>query len=193
MTHSKHRERVILLNKPFHVLTQFTDSEGRDTLANYLAIPNIYAAGRLDYNSEGLLVLTNSGALQAKISDPRYTLEKTYWVQVEGMPTQEQIAALSRGIELSDGLTRPAHVQLLHTPSVWERNPPIRFRKRIPDSWMEVTITEGRNRQVRRMTAAVGLPALRLIRMRVGPWSIDDLLPGAWREADPNDLSFLHR
>lgn len=181
--------RIILFNKPYHVLTQFTDRSGRSTLADYINVPNMYAAGRLDYTSEGLVVLTNAGWLQARIAEPRFKLAKTYWVHVEGMPTTEQIAALSSGVDLADGRTLPAQVRELKSPPVWPRTPPIRIRRVIPDAWLEISITEGRNRQVRRMTAAVGLPTLRLIRVGIGPWTIDGIAPGEWRDAAIEDLS----
>jgi 23S rRNA pseudouridine2457 synthase len=176
--------RIILLNKPFNVLCQFTDSEGRATLSDYLDIPRVYAAGRLDYDSEGLVLLTDSGPVQHRIADPRAKLPKTYWVQVEGVPTPEAMRQLSTGVELRDGTTRPALVSLLEEPAIWPRTPPIRERRLIPTSWLSLTITEGKNRQVRRMTAAVGLPTLRLIRHSIGPWQLDALAPGEWREAE---------
>ncbi|RME66032.1 MAG: pseudouridine synthase, partial [Caldilineae bacterium] len=156
--------------------------EGRPTLADYIPVPDVYPAGRLDYESEGLVVLTNDGRLQHKISDPRHKLPKTYWVQVEGIPDDQALAQLAAGVKLKDGLTRPAQVRRIEPPDVWPRNPPIRVRKSVPDSWLELTIVEGRNRQVRRMTAAVGHPTLRLIRVAVGPWRLGSLQPGEWRE-----------
>lgn len=174
--------RLILLNKPFRVLTQFTDRDGRATLGDYLTIPNVYAAGRLDFDSEGLILLTDAGWLQAAISDPQYGLDKSYWAQVEGIPTASALAQLAKGIELNDGPTRPAKARLIEPPPLWPRNPAIRERKSIPDRWIELTIHEGRNRQVRRMTAAVGYPTLRLIRHRIGPWTLGDLQPGEWVE-----------
>ncbi len=180
--------RTILFNKPFNVLSQFTDkgNEGTDrqTLSDYIDIPGVYAAGRLDRDSEGLLVLTNDGKLQNKIASPKFKQPKTYWVQVEGVPDEAALSALQNGVELKDGLTRPAIVRPMDAPAdLWERAPPIRVRKSVPDSWIELSITEGRNRQVRRMTAAVGHPTLRLIRYSVGSWSIDGLACGAWRDA----------
>jgi 23S rRNA pseudouridine2457 synthase len=175
--------RLILFNKPFQVLSQFTDAAGRATLSDFIPLRDVYPAGRLDYDSEGLLLLTNDGALQHKLSDPRHKLPKTYLVQIEGAPTNEALARLRQGVLLNDGMTRPAQVELIAPPPVWERTPPIRFRQRVPDSWLRLTITEGRHRQVRRMTAAVGLPTLRLIRVQIGPWELDDLQPGEWREA----------
>ncbi len=175
-------DRLILFNKPYRVLTKFTDAAERATLANYVPIPDIYPAGRLDHESEGLLLLTNAGWLQAFISEPRHKLPKTYWVQVEGVPTAAALAQLAAGVLLKDGLTLPAQVSPMEPPTIWPRTPPIRVRQQIPDSWIALTIREGRNRQVRRMTAAVGCPTLRLIRWSIGPWSLDDLQPGAWRE-----------
>lgn len=172
--------RLILLNKPFQVLSQFSNDTGKTTLAHYLSIPGIYPAGRLDYDSEGLLILTSLGKLQHLIAHPRNKLAKTYLVQVEGLPTNEQLEKLRSGVWLKDGMTRPAQVEAISPPEVWPRVPPIRERKNIPTSWLKLTIREGRNRQVRRMTAAVGLPTLRLIRSQIGPWSLGTLAPGEW-------------
>ena len=176
---------IILFNKPYRVLSQFTDrasgSEARATLADFIQAPGFRPAGRLDYDSEGLLVLTADGSMQQKIAHPRGGQRKVYWVQVEGSITGEACRALRRGIHLKDGLTRPAEAQPIAPPAVWPRHPPIRQRKTITDSWLEIVITEGRNRQVRRMTAAVGFPTLRLIRVAVGPWQIDDIEPGGYR------------
>jgi 23S rRNA pseudouridine2457 synthase len=175
---------VVLLNKPHGVLCQFTAEDGRPTLKDYVDVANVYPAGRLDADSEGLVVLTADGALQARITAPRHKLAKTYWVQVEGTPSDRAIAGLQRGVELGDRVSRPARVQRIEAPAgLWPRDPPIRVRRAIPTAWLEITLTEGRNRQVRRMTAAVGLPTLRLIRAAVGRWTIAGLAPGQWRAA----------
>lgn len=174
---------LLLFNKPYRVLPQFTDSESRETLSTYIQTPNVYAAGRLDYDSEGLLVLTSLGWLQQMIADPLYKLLKTYWVQVEGIPTSDALQRLSNGVMLNDGPTKPAVVRSLDTPTLWDRIPPIRVRKTVPDAWLEISICEGRNRQVRRMTAAVGLPTLRLVRYAVGPWTLGTLQPGCHAQA----------
>lgn len=178
----KRMAQIILFNKPFNVLSQFTDQGGdRQTLANFIDVPGMYPAGRLDRDSEGLLVLTDDGALQAKISNPAHKTSKTYWAQVEGDPGNDAIDRLRQGITLNDGPTRPAKVKLIPKPcNLWPRTPPIRVRKSIPDRWIELTISEGRNRQIRRMTAAIGHPTLRLIRYRVGSWTLDGIAPGEW-------------
>ena len=177
--------RLILFNKPYGVLSQFTDPEAsRSTLSDFLKVPGFRPAGRLDYDSEGLLLLTDSGSLQAKITDPRHKMAKTYWVEVEGEPNEKDLAPLRLGIRLKDGLTLPADIESIQEPpGLWPRNPPVRFRKSIPTSWLSLTIREGRNRQVRRMTAAIGFPTLRLIRAQIGCWALGDLEPGAFREA----------
>ncbi len=176
---------IVLFNKPFGVLTQFTDPEGRATLADYIDIPQVYPAGRLDRDSEGLLVLTDDGKRQAQIADPRHKLAKTYWVQVEGEPDDQALAHLRKGVVLKDGKTRPAKVARMGEPQdLWPRDPPIRVRKSVPDTWLKLTISEGRNRQVRRMTAAVGHPTLRLIRAQIGPWSVCGIAQGEYTIAD---------
>ena len=180
--------RTILFNKPFDVLSQFTDkgTEGstRKTLSAFIDVPKVYAAGRLDRDSEGLLVLTDDGKLQQRIANPRNKWPKTYWAQVEGTPSASALDRLRNGIDLKDGKTRPANVNIMEEPAfLWPRNPPIRVRKSIPDTWISLTITEGRIRQVRRMTAAVGHPTLRLIRYSVGDWTLDNIATGAWRDA----------
>lgn len=172
---------LIAFNKPFGVLTQFS-GEGR-TLADYIDVPNVYAAGRLDKDSEGLLLLTDDGRLQARIASPKFKLPKTYLAQVERVPDDAALERLRQGVTLKDGRTRPARTRLVDEPAwLWERDPPVRYRKSVPDCWLELVITEGRNRQVRRMTAAVGHPTLRLVRHAIGEWTIDGLAPGAWRE-----------
>lgn len=178
--------RVLIFNKPHGVLCQFTGEGAQRTLKDFIPVPGVYAAGRLDADSEGLVVLTDAGRLQSAIADPRHALEKGYWVQVEGTPGEAALEALRRGVELRDGLTRPAQAQVIPEPQgLWPRDPPIRFRKAIPTAWLEIGLREGRNRQVRRMTAHVGLPTLRLVRFRVGPWTLEGLAPGAWREVRP--------
>ena len=176
--------RLILFNKPMNVLSQFTDRGSpteRATLSDYIDVPGVYPAGRLDRDSEGLLLLTDDGRLQARIADPKFKLEKTYLVQVEREPEDNAIRSLETGVELKDGMTRPARAERIADPRLWPRDPPVRFRKTVPDSWLRLSIREGRNRQVRRMTAAVGHPTLRLVRVQVGEWSLGDLRPGEWR------------
>lgn len=178
--------RVILFNKPYGMLSQFTDGGGtapRRTLAEFIDVPGVYPAGRLDFDSEGLLVLCDDGRLQARIADPRFKLAKSYLVQVEGEPDEASLEQLRQGVRLKDGVTRPAKVEAIADPALWPRDPPIRVRKSIPDSWIRLTITEGRNRQVRRMTAAVGHPTLRLVRWSIGNWTLDGIGPGEWRDA----------
>jgi 23S rRNA pseudouridine2457 synthase len=177
--------RLILLNKPYDVLCQFTDEgSGRATLADFVHEPGVYPAGRLDRDSEGLVLLTDDGRLQARITDPKFKTAKTYLAQVEGDVSEEALEALRRGVRLKDGLTLPAEARRIDDPALWPRDPPVRFRKTVPDCWIELTIREGRNRQVRRMTAAVGHPTLRLVRWRVGDWTVEGLAPGEWREAE---------
>jgi 23S rRNA pseudouridine2457 synthase len=175
--------RLILLNKPYGVLCQFTDEQGRATLKSYVPVPGVYAAGRLDTDSEGLLVLTDDGRLQHRIADPRHKRPKRYLVQVEGTPTDEALARLRAGVDLGDFATQPCQAQEVPVPEwLWPRDPPVRFRQTVPTAWLEITLREGKNRQVRRMTAKVGLPTLRLIRVAIGEWTLDGLLPGQWRD-----------
>ena len=177
--------RLILFNKPYGVLCQFSDDgSGKPTLAQYVKVPGVYPAGRLDTDSEGLLLLTDDGRLQAQIADPKFKLPKAYLAQVEGEPDAAALAALRRGVQLRDGLTRPAEAEAIAAPALWPRGSPIRVRKAIPDSWIKLTLREGKNRQVRRMTAAVGYPTLRLVRWSIGEWSLDGLAVGEWREVE---------
>jgi len=172
---------LLAFNKPFNVLCQFTDGAGRRTLADFVTQKNVYPAGRLDYDSEGLLLLTDDGALQKRIADPQHKMKKTYLAQVERIPDDKALALLRRGVKLKDGMTAPAGARLVQQPDwLWKREPPIRYRAAIPAAWVEISLTEGRNRQVRRMTAAVGHPTLRLIRVSIGSWSLDGLEPGEW-------------
>lgn len=176
--------KLILFNKPFGVLPQFTDRGSetkRATLSDFIDLPGVYPAGRLDRDSEGLMMLTDDGKMQARIADPKYKTSKTYLVQVEGDVAEASLAMLQQGVELKDGLTRPADVERIEDPELWQRDPPIRVRKTVPDCWLKLTISEGRNRQVRRMTAAVGHPTLRLVRWNIGDWSLEGLQPGEWR------------
>jgi 23S rRNA pseudouridine2457 synthase len=178
---------LILFNKPFNVLSQFTDrsleASGRETLSHYVPVPHVYPAGRLDRDSEGLLLLTDDGKLQAQIADPKHKMAKTYWVQVEGAPQEDALQSLRRGVRLKDGVTQAAKARLIEEPmGLWPRNPPIRVRKSVPDSWIEMVIREGKNRQIRRMTAAVGHPCLRLIRAQIGDWRLGNLMPGDYKK-----------
>ncbi len=175
--------KIILFNKPYGVLSQFTPEGRWQGLKDYIPVPDVYAAGRLDADSEGLLILTDDGALQRRIADPAHKLPKTYWVQVEGTPDQVALAQLRKGVDLDDFVTHPAKAKLMHEPAgLWPRNPPIRVRQAIPTSWLELIISEGKNRQIRRMTAKVGYPTLRLIRYAIGDWNLGKLQPGEWKE-----------
>jgi len=183
-SHTDGASRLIRFNKPYGVLSQFTPEGAWRGLKDFIDLPGVYVAGRLDADSEGLLLLTNDGKLQARIADPRFKMDKTYWVQVEGVPDENALAALRQGVMLKDGMTRPARVRpMAAPPCIWERDPPVRVRKSIPTAWIELVIKEGRNRQVRRMTAAVGFPTLRLVRTAIGPYSLDGLSPGMWLDA----------
>jgi 23S rRNA pseudouridine2457 synthase len=194
--YSAEMPRLILFNKPFGVLSQFTDRGSptqRATLSDFIDLPGVYPAGRLDRDSEGLLLLTDDGRLQARIADPKHKTPKSYLAQVEGEPGDAAIEALRRGVRLKDGATRPAEVERIDPPALWPRDPPIRYRKNVADSWLRLTIAEGRNRQVRRMTAAVGFPTLRLVRWSVGEWTVEGLAPGEWREAAIGASAGTHR
>lgn len=174
--------RLVLFNKPYGVLSQFTAEAGHASLADYIAVPGVYAAGRLDADSEGLLILTDDGGLQKRIADPRFKMAKTYWVQVEGVPDAAALHELERGVDLGDFVTRPCRARRIDVPAgLWPRNPPIRERRNIPTAWLEIILSEGKNRQVRRMTAKVGFPTLRLVRWAIGPWMLSGLAPGEWR------------
>jgi len=188
--------QVLLLNKPYGVICQFREKPGQKTLADYIQQPGYYPAGRLDKDSEGLVILTNNGELQQRISHPKHKLSKVYLVQVEGQPTKEHLKSLSKGVELNDGRTKPAKITQIEPPDLWPRNPPIRHRNEITTSWLEITLNEGRNRQVRRMTAAIGHPTLRLVRVRIGHWSLDGLQPGQQRTKEvflPNTKPLPYR
>lgn len=181
--------KTLLFNKPYGVLTQFTSSDGHATLADFIATPGVYPAGRLDLDSEGLVILTDDGALQSRIAHPRHKLAKTYWAQVEGVPDENALAALRGGLDLGDFRTKPCGARVIPEPAgLWPRDPPIRFRKAIPTTWLEIVIAEGKNRQVRRMTAKVGFPTLRLIRWAIGSWTLQGLEPGAWRHMTRNEV-----
>jgi 23S rRNA pseudouridine2457 synthase len=188
--------RYILLNKPYEVLTQFTDEHGRATLKDFVSVPDVYPVGRLDFDSEGLLLLTDDKQLQHRLSDPRYKVTKTYWAQVEGLPTEAALGQLRQGVQIKDGFTLPAEITALPeatTADLWPRTPPIRYRASIPTSWLALTISQGMNRQVRKMCAAVGLPCLRLVRVALGELAIGNLAPGEWRDLTPDEVVALRK
>jgi len=188
--------RYVLLNKPYEVLTQFTDEHGRATLKDFVSVPDVYPVGRLDFDSEGLLLLTDDKQLQHRLSDPRYKVTKTYWAQVEGLPTEAALGQLRQGVQIKDGFTLPAEVTALPeaaTADLWPRTPPIRYRASIPTSWLAITISQGMNRQVRKMCAAVGLPCLRLVRVALGELAIGNLAPGEWRELTTDETVALRK
>ena len=186
--------RYLLLNKPYEVLTQFTDEHGRATLKNFVPVPGVYPVGRLDFDSEGLLLLTDDKQLQHRLSDPKFKVPKTYWAQVEGLVLEETLGHLRHGVPVKEGLTAPGEAAELPEPAhLWPRNPPIRYRASIPTSWLEITISQGMNRQVRKMCAAVGLPCLRLVRAAIGPLNLGELLPGEWRELTAAELDLLRK
>lgn len=185
--------QLVLFNKPFNTLCQFTGEPGDSTLADFISIKDVYPAGRLDKDSEGLLLLTDDGQLQHQIANPKKKMAKTYWVQVEGAPTEDDLEPLRHGIEIQKYRTKPAKVHIIKEPKIWPRTPPVRERKNVPDTWLELTIREGKNRQVRRMTAAIGFPTLRLIRARIGPWSLSGLAPGEYQVIEVESPKASHR